>query len=42
MRERYEAYMQKPEKVEAILREGVERILRWLVRLWISAATPWA
>lgn len=26
MRERYEAYMQKPEKVEAILREGVERI----------------
>lgn len=26
MRERYEAYMQEPEKVEAILREGVERI----------------
>lgn len=24
MRERYEAYMQEPEKVEAILREGVE------------------
>ncbi len=26
MRERYEAYMQEPEKVETILREGVERI----------------
>lgn len=26
MRERYEAYMQEPEKVESILREGVERI----------------
>lgn len=26
MRERYEAYMREPEKVEAILREGVERI----------------
>ena len=26
MRERYEAYMKEPEKVEAILREGVERI----------------
>ena len=26
MRERYEAYMQEPEKVEAILGEGVERI----------------
>ena len=26
MRERYEAYMQEPEKEEAILREGVERI----------------
>ncbi|WP_293701627.1 tryptophan--tRNA ligase [uncultured Parasutterella sp.] len=26
MRERYEAYMQEPEKVEEILREGVERI----------------
>lgn len=26
MRVRYEAYMQEPEKVEAILREGVERI----------------
>lgn len=26
MRERYEAYMQEPEKVEAILRKGVERI----------------
>lgn len=26
MRERYETYMQEPEKVEAILREGVERI----------------
>ncbi|WP_302304336.1 tryptophan--tRNA ligase [Parasutterella excrementihominis] len=26
MRERYKAYMQEPEKVEAILREGVERI----------------
>ena len=26
MRERYEAYMQEPEPVEAILREGVERI----------------
>ena len=26
MRERHEAYMQEPEKVEAILREGVERI----------------
>lgn len=26
MRERYEVYMQEPEKVEAILREGVERI----------------
>lgn len=26
MRERYEAYMQEPKKVEAILREGVERI----------------
>lgn len=42
MRERYEAYMQEPEKVEAILREGVERIRPMARALVDGAAMLWA
>jgi hypothetical protein len=42
MRERYEALMAHPERIEATLQEGAPGRVRSLRRCWPPCAKPWA